>query len=430
MVYYEDNYLMHHGILGQKWGKKNGPPYPLKASKHSASEKKAGWRKSLKKDEEQERTDRLEVKSKNAANKVLKRSGNRKIDFDNTFVSKNTGDIRKALNLSDNGYEKAKKIAKIAGIGLATGAGLFLLGCALDGPDGSELLSKPIEDLSNTDVTHALSAINHDKEHASTAFDLDDGLFANPYNGDYVGEKARGAGFDEIDSDFLKASITDKTVVPDDFYKLLPENVRSSYIDNDGDRRLSCWSASCAYYLSVLTGKEFTAKNFQNAVDFEKFGKLFTEPPTIYDVFGNTTKTFVGPFGEHGTRATSDMAHTLAESILRNVNELNNLSPDGKRTVGFINAAYHGGNLPHQLNFEIAHDKRNGIETLLITDGFGGDQYTVARLLPNGKIEPAEFMYMFESEIKAYNKESLRFYAPALDSVETETMANVVLGKS
>lgn len=26
-----DDYLMHHGIKGQKWGKKNGPPYPLKA---------------------------------------------------------------------------------------------------------------------------------------------------------------------------------------------------------------------------------------------------------------------------------------------------------------------------------------------------------------------------------------------------------------
>ena len=39
--------LYHHGILGQRWGKKNGPPYPLGASDHSASEKKAGWRKSL-----------------------------------------------------------------------------------------------------------------------------------------------------------------------------------------------------------------------------------------------------------------------------------------------------------------------------------------------------------------------------------------------
>lgn len=39
--------LYHHGILGQRWGKKNGPPYPLGASDHSSSEKKAGWRKSL-----------------------------------------------------------------------------------------------------------------------------------------------------------------------------------------------------------------------------------------------------------------------------------------------------------------------------------------------------------------------------------------------
>lgn len=42
--------LYHHGILGQKWGHRNGPPYPLDAKRHSASEKKAGWRKSLNKD--------------------------------------------------------------------------------------------------------------------------------------------------------------------------------------------------------------------------------------------------------------------------------------------------------------------------------------------------------------------------------------------
>lgn len=42
--------LQHHGILGQKWGRRNGPPYPLAAGAHSAAEKKAGWRKSLDKD--------------------------------------------------------------------------------------------------------------------------------------------------------------------------------------------------------------------------------------------------------------------------------------------------------------------------------------------------------------------------------------------
>ena len=46
LIYYGDS-LEHHGIKGQKWGDKNGPPYPLGSKDHSASEKKAGWRKSL-----------------------------------------------------------------------------------------------------------------------------------------------------------------------------------------------------------------------------------------------------------------------------------------------------------------------------------------------------------------------------------------------
>ena len=44
---YVDEFLAHHGIKGQRWGVRNGPPYPLKAGDHSASEKKANWRSSL-----------------------------------------------------------------------------------------------------------------------------------------------------------------------------------------------------------------------------------------------------------------------------------------------------------------------------------------------------------------------------------------------
>ena len=67
---FESTYLAHHGILGMRWGKKNGPPYPLGAEDHSTSEKKAGYKKSLGGGRNEELYDR---KTNSSANQKEKR---------------------------------------------------------------------------------------------------------------------------------------------------------------------------------------------------------------------------------------------------------------------------------------------------------------------------------------------------------------------
>ncbi len=71
-----NDYLSHHGILGQKWGMRNGPPYPLGAGDHSAAEKKAGYKKSIGGGRNEDLYDRHKsTKTESSSKKESKSSG-------------------------------------------------------------------------------------------------------------------------------------------------------------------------------------------------------------------------------------------------------------------------------------------------------------------------------------------------------------------
>lgn len=103
-------HLAHHGILGQKWGKQNGPPYPLGASDHSAAEKKAGWKQSLDGGQMSKRklTKSLNKADKKRAEAVAYAQGpQRKADK-----------LRRKLNKADSDSKRAKiqnKLNKVEG---------------------------------------------------------------------------------------------------------------------------------------------------------------------------------------------------------------------------------------------------------------------------------------------------------------------------
>lgn len=93
----QSNELYHHGILGQKWGVQNGPPYPIGSGEHSKSEVKAGWKASLKKKSKENNSDGLKkttahIKSNDSRRQI---SDKELSDYRNEMVSRYSGNSEK-----------------------------------------------------------------------------------------------------------------------------------------------------------------------------------------------------------------------------------------------------------------------------------------------------------------------------------------------
>lgn len=111
----QQNSLTHHGIYGQKWGKRNGPPYPLASDQKTAAERKESRSSSTNasnvSDKKHLNSDDLNSAAKTIRNtkEIIKKVHDKS---DNSKNQQNSDDLKNAKEMTD--AELRAKINRMA----------------------------------------------------------------------------------------------------------------------------------------------------------------------------------------------------------------------------------------------------------------------------------------------------------------------------
>lgn len=130
-----NSYLAHHGIKGMHWGKRNGPPYPLGYSSHTAEQKRKNP-KALIDGNENTNPKKFKFKNQNGIKKKTDTRDNLEIDKDARFLSSlpngtklnktAKANAKKTKFKNDEIHKNTKKILIATAAAAGIGAGIYL----------------------------------------------------------------------------------------------------------------------------------------------------------------------------------------------------------------------------------------------------------------------------------------------------------------
>lgn len=118
--------LYHHGILGQKWGKKNGPPYPLDGDSHSRSEKAEEEKLKEKRKDDKKKSKNMSISD--LSDEDLRRKISR-LELERKYSDLLKPDQKPKIN---RGKKFVTDVLENAGKNIATQATVYALGTALN----------------------------------------------------------------------------------------------------------------------------------------------------------------------------------------------------------------------------------------------------------------------------------------------------------